>query len=404
MRKSIPIAVAAMAMAIAIPGVASADLYQTGFEAPFTASTGQGDNVNGQLGWEMTAINGYYYDEGVVTGGISGNSLRQSNAVASGDFAGQTHSPQIGNPAGEAQSNHVFDASYTFKSETGVYQPGLAVSVSPDDGIGGRMSYVRMEDQADGIHAFVVDNPDNATQRQVESPVVYSYNQPHTVRFLMQLVPGEHNDIVRVFIDGQDIGELTHTCFTSWESWYRFGENREPPETDSLIVMARGSSQDSILGPDPLITNEWPDYADGGVAGHGYLIDDVSYETRNALGPAPTHCGDTPAFCSPGYWKNAPNAAWLKTGVAKTDRFNSVVSPTFYGPISPDNPTLEQVLGAKATKYGKKAGPFGLDPFNAVGAALTEALPGYTFSQDASIDTCPLDGRGNWKLGADPTG
>jgi hypothetical protein len=387
-RKPIMIAVAAMAMVIAIPSVASAGTYSTGFESPdFTSSASPGDNVDGQHGWAMTAINGIVYDEGVVSTGITGTqALRQSNAVASGDFAGQTHSPLLPDAASENGSNHVFDASYTFKSATGAEQQGLAVSVSPDDGIGGRMSYVRMEDQADGIHAFVVDNPDpNNPSVQRETPAgVYSYSGSHTVRFLIQFVPNGA-DIVRVFIDGVDIGQDAGVCFTTWENYFRFVEKREPPVTNSLIVMARGTSVPSV-------------------AGNGYLLDDVSFETRDSNGPAPTHCGDKPAFCSPGYWKNAPDSAWAKTGISRNATFNSTVVPTFYDTaIKPLNTTLKQVLGASGTKYGKASSPLGLNPFNAVGAALTEALPGYTFSGDASIDTCPLDGKGNWKPGADPT-
>ena len=36
-------------------------------------------------------------------------------------------------------------------------QPGLHMSVSPDNGSGARMSYLRFEDQADGVHVFFDD-------------------------------------------------------------------------------------------------------------------------------------------------------------------------------------------------------------------------------------------------------
>jgi hypothetical protein len=410
-RKPIMIAVAAMAMALAIPAVASADTYSTGFEdPPFTGSASPGTTVNGRDGWQMTAINGSVYDQGIVTTGISGSqSLRQSNAVATGDFAGQTHSPLLTNAASESGSNHVFEASFKVKSATGTYQPGLAVSVSPDDGIGGRMSYVRFEDEPNGIGVYVVDNPTDANQRQVKWGTLLDYTTAHTVTFKMQLVPGtkpdgSSNDIVRVIVDGHDIGEETHTCFTSWEQWFRHGENREPPVTNSLIVMARGASQDSTTDADSHLV---PDYGAGGVAGNGYLFDDVSFESRDSSGPAPTKCGVTGAFCSPGYWKNAPNAAWAKVlPITRTSTFNSLVVPDFYPPaIVPSGTTLTQVLNASATKYGKAAGLFGLNPYNAVGAALTSKLPGYVFDP-ATIGlatACPLDGNGNWKPGAGPT-
>jgi hypothetical protein len=64
-------------------------------------------------------------------------------------------------------------------------------------------------------------------------------------------------------------------------------------------------------------------------------------------------------------------------------------------------PDLWDVLNGKGNKYGKPAGPFGLNPYNAVGAALTSAIPGYVFDPDAyaqslsGVDTCPLDHHGN---------
>jgi hypothetical protein len=82
--------------------------------------------------------------------------------------------------------------------------------------------------------------------------------------------------------------------------------------------------------------------------------------------------------------------------ITKSSEFNTVVVPNFYANnISPDTTTSLDVLAAKgATK-------FGLNPYNAVGAALTSAIPGYVFDPNASaqsllgIDTCPLDNHGN---------
>ena len=175
-------------------------------------------------------------------------------------------------PAGESVTDNEFDATYKIRSTSADYQPNLRVSVSPDDGGGARMSFVRFDDQEDGLHAFVVDNPVNDVQRTtpVTGPA-YSRTAVHTVRFWIKFVPGVNddgtaNDIVRVFIDGVDIGDKERVCFTTWEQWYRFGEKREPPVTNSLIFMARGSSN--------------PD-----VAGGGYLFDDVSYTSADGTGP-----------------------------------------------------------------------------------------------------------------------
>lgn len=111
------------------------------------------------------------------------------------------------------------------------------------------------------------------------------------------------------------------------------------------------------------------------------------------------------AWCSPGYWKNAADAAWALTGYAKTDLFNDTVVPSFYDTASVASPTLFTVLNTPgANTFGAASGPFGLNAFNATGAFLTDQLPGYDFSMEVMEApenelTCPIDNHGNWKKG-----
>jgi hypothetical protein len=113
---------------------------------------------------------------------------------------------------------------------------------------------------------------------------------------------------------------------------------------------------------------------------------------------------DKPVWCSPGYWKNAEDAAWTLTGHAKAELFNDTVVPSFYDTASALNPTLEQALNPSgpggANKYGDVSGPYGLNATNATAAYLSESLEGYSFSstdQAAGSDTCPYDHHGNLK-------
>lgn len=108
------------------------------------------------------------------------------------------------------------------------------------------------------------------------------------------------------------------------------------------------------------------------------------------------------AWCSPGFWKNAEDAAWGLTGYAKTDLFNSKVVPDFYATSSGADPTLGTVLNtAGANTFGSADAPYGLNAFNATGAALTDALPNYVFSLEVmnsgASESCPIDHHGNWK-------
>jgi hypothetical protein len=338
-------------------------------------SAGYSDNV------DPSDPSGYApYDQGIVDNG-AGKALRVSNAVADGAFEQQVHAPTLEQGASEAGPNTVFHASFTVQASG--WQPGAAVSVSPDNGHGARMGYIRFESQQDGIHAYIVDNPVNADQRETDANVALSYGVPHLITISMKFNSGQTadnkaNDVVRYTIDHVDIGDKTGTCFTSWEQWYRYGELREPTtfSVDSLTFMARGLSVPSVHGG-------------------GFLFDDVSYDASTSGAPLPTQCGLKPAFCSPGFWKNAKPAAWsnLIGGVTSGSKFNDVVVPGAY--VNPLDPkvSLADVLNAKsANTYGKAAGPLGLNPFNAVGAALTNLLPGYTFG---GVDApCPLSNAG----------
>lgn len=390
--KRFAIVAAGLVALLTIAGAAGADTAGTGFES-FTLGT-----VNGQDGWKSSGG----YDQAVVANGagvpaaFGTQSLRMSNAVTSGEFSLQTYSKPTTDPAGENVTNHVFDATFQFTSTSATQQAGLALSVSPDSYEGSRMQYVRLEDHADGIHVFIDDtpldvNPPGYTFRETDAGVVLDRTTAHTIRFLIQLVPGNNNDIVRIFIDNVDIGDKLGVCFTTWENYYRLSSeqsqppnNNTPPNLNSLQFRSAGTAAPAL-------------------AGGGYLYDNVSIITRDTNGPAPTQCGAIGAFCSPGYWKNATDAAWDETGVEKTDLFNDVVVPDFYAvDITPSDTSLEDVLTAKgANKYGKAADPFGLNPFNAVGAALTSKIPGYVFDPGAyalsllGIDTCPLDHHGN---------
>jgi hypothetical protein len=108
------------------------------------------------------------------------------------------------------------------------------------------------------------------------------------------------------------------------------------------------------------------------------------------------------AWCSPGYWRNADDAAWSLAGANKTDKFNTTVYNGFYGATFAVNPSLFNVLSASGGTY-KGAGVAGtlgypaMNAFNATGAYLTSKIPGYTFNGNTSVDFCPIDAHGVFK-------
>jgi hypothetical protein len=111
------------------------------------------------------------------------------------------------------------------------------------------------------------------------------------------------------------------------------------------------------------------------------------------------------AWCSPGFWKNAKDAAWALTGYSKTDLFNATVYDSFYGATFPEDPTLDTVLSTDGGTYKGAPVPgtsgFELNAFNAVGAFLSNSIPGFRFDWDVmeagGSDACPIDHHGNLK-------
>ncbi len=268
-------AIAAFALSAfaAAPFASAESMGPINFE-PTAYATG---NINNQNGWMKTGP----YDVGVAAVssfsdalgyGFGAQALRISNAVADGAFGGQAFSPALQTSAGELLPVTHYDASFKIGTTQATQQPGLAISVSPDDGTGDRMSYLRFEDQADGVHVFFVDVtdpgplPTGADFNETEIATL-SRSAAHTIEFSIDFVPGPGNDVVKILIDGS----LAHTG-TTWEDYYRFdseqsGNNNRVPLTNRLAFLSRGSNNPSV-------------------ANNGYLIDGVSLASQAAPGPA----------------------------------------------------------------------------------------------------------------------
>ncbi len=112
-----------------------------------------------------------------------------------------------------------------------------------------------------------------------------------------------------------------------------------------------------------------------------------------------------PGWCSPGYWANtlkkSPNG-WMTIGVDPfTAMFNGYVSPNYYANDLTTNVLLTDVLNNPGVFGGKlgTAEPYGLTAFNAVGAYLTDQIPGYSFDPSlvGNDEACPIDASGVFK-------
>lgn len=222
-------------------------------------------NINGQQGWMKTgpydvavaAVSDFANASGF---GFQTQALRLSNAITSGSFGDQTFSPGLTNPAGESTGYTHFEASFSIGSTQSTQQPGLFMSVSPDNGSGARMGYAGFEDQADGIHVITYDVTDPGPLPTVANFIPFDVatidrTSAHTIKFVIDFVPGPANDVAKLYVDGV----LKHTG-TTWEDYYRYdpeqtGGGNVVPTTSKLLFREGGSPATATSGNGYLVDN-----------------------------------------------------------------------------------------------------------------------------------------------------
>jgi uncharacterized repeat protein (TIGR01451 family) len=289
MRRFLGLSAALVSFALLTCGVAAADTVTTDFEA-FTLGSVNGQPAGVTPGWKsappgsIPSCNpnptGGAYDQAVVANGagvpaaFGRQSLRMSNLCGNGEFFFQTYSQPVASPAGETQPNTEFIGQFTFMSKTpDAEQPGLFMSVSPDSYEGSRMSWVGLEDTPGGIQVTVSDTPNVDGQFADYDGPLLDRTKPHTIRFWIKVNPGPDNDLVRIFVDGVDLGQ----CFTTWENYYRTApEQAPPPNVNTPADISSLQFRTSVQGPAALATTG------------GYLFDNVTTTTAN--GPGPPGC------------------------------------------------------------------------------------------------------------------
>ena len=189
---------------LALP--ASADSLTQGFEGPNWAS---GTPLVGAEGWTYTG--GSSYDVGIEPNGIDGQSVRISNGVMSGSFGDWLFSKPLTAAAKETGPQE-FTAEFDLKSMLPTEQPGLQISVAPQTSGGARMSFLKFTDTPGGIDVSFADvmnlpetvgyYPADEAWRDVQIATGLDRSVTHHVKLVMNLIPGPHNDVVQVYIDG----------------------------------------------------------------------------------------------------------------------------------------------------------------------------------------------------------
>lgn len=279
--------IGAVLVLFVLAGLITADSLYISFEPPLyhTGSIYPQNLWAGEAGVPVNPA----IDQEIVANGMGApasfgkQSWRFSNAYTDGAFALWPFSPSLANEAGETQAqngglsggtrqNH-FEVQWDFASAVPTApQPGLQMSTAPDRGDGARMSYVRMEDHADGLYVFFDDYKDKPPYGSMANPAQgcgleddffeytigshLSRSRPHTVKLTIDFVDGPRNDVVKAYVDGT----LRHVG-TTWEDYFRWCEVTGQSRTvDSMIFQARTSS-----GTAPM------------TSGKGFLIDNLRY-------------------------------------------------------------------------------------------------------------------------------
>ncbi len=158
-------------------------------------------------------------------------------------------------------------------SKTPAYQPGLFLSVSPDSGEGSRMSWVGLQDTAEGIQVSVNDTPDVDGEFVAHpGPLL----EPHAVRTgsgsgsrstrALTTTWCESLSTVWTLVSASRRGRTTTAPLRS-------RHHRRTVNTPATINSLQFRS--SVPGPSAL-------------AGNGYLFDNVSITPSN--GPGPPGC------------------------------------------------------------------------------------------------------------------
>lgn len=283
---------------------AFADSVAVNFESP-TYTIG---NINGQDGWSKTGA----YDVEVESNTygfatFGGQTLRISDAVTSGAFGDQTFAKPLADAVGEADStdgsfsrgtlqNH-FETQFDIASTMPTEQSGMHISVSPDRGDGSRMSYLRFDDQADGIHVFFDDVTDAGPLGTVatfnETDIATISRTPHTIKLTMDLLDGPGNDVVKVYVDG-----VLKVTGTSWEDYYRYDPESVAEQSPRIVktVLFRESGT-----------------ANPGNAGNGFLIDNYSV-LSGPTGPVLVGPPTSKDQCKKGGWETFNNPSFKNQG------------------------------------------------------------------------------------------
>ena len=180
------------------------------------------------------------YDAAITEG--ADPALRISNAVTSGSFGDQLFSPTLDVPATETGPARTFTASFVL--EPVELQPGLRVTVSPDNGQGGRGGFLAIEHTNGGIDLVSqgsyfnaagdtrVGGHDGGHRARPEQAA----HREAQARQEADTKKSTNNDVFSVQVDGKPVKN------TTFEAYYE-ATGEQNYQTDTLLFRLSGTAQ-----------------------------------------------------------------------------------------------------------------------------------------------------------------
>jgi hypothetical protein len=222
--RAVPIGAAAALLSLGLAEAAPVTTHTTSFTGFALGS------VNGQGGW---GVSNPAFDQEVVD--LAGNRvLRLSNRVTSGSFGDMPFAPRPGGtamtPANPTNSNPGFFAgesstgapynrfigSFDFRSvATGNTDPGARITISPDNGQGGRQGFVALNNGASGVEVstFAVDTNGGFVAQPLLGTI--GFGEWANLRYEIDFHDGLFNDVARIYLNGALVSTIN-----SWEEFY----------------------------------------------------------------------------------------------------------------------------------------------------------------------------------------
>ena len=244
-------------MVFAALGLASFAVADSSGPITFESSQGYtaGTNINGQNGWSN--LGSYDANVALVSNfaaasgyGFGDQALQISNAKTSGSFGDQTFAPLLTTGAAQGTATQHFAASFSIGTTQNTQQSGLSISVSPDNGQGARMSYLRFEDQTGSVHVFF-DEAKGATFKETDIATL-TRGAAHTVAFLIDFTAASSKQVT-IAIDNS-----VKAVGSTWASYYQTQEHNPTSAVTTMLFRAGGTAVSTLEG-------------------NGYLIDNLTY-------------------------------------------------------------------------------------------------------------------------------